>query len=83
MTEITRFRTAIGGFNRSDVANYIEQSAAEHREKVKAMETEIVKLQNELLDATKRLSEAEAQLAATHRDSEIVAQIRELLLDEE
>ena len=83
MNELTRFRTALGGFNRSDVANYIEQSAAEHREKVKAMEAEIVRLQNENLIAQRRLEEAETKLAASNRDSAIMEQIRQLLADEE
>ncbi|MBQ7523617.1 MAG: hypothetical protein IJT07_03780 [Oscillospiraceae bacterium] len=90
MNEITRFRTAIGGFNRSDVASYIEQSASAHREKVKTLEGQIVKLQNEAISAMNRINELEAQLAekdaqleTAQRASELVSQIRRLLESEE
>ena len=78
---MTKFRTALGGFHRGDVANYIEQAAAEHREKVKALEAQIVKLQNENTNALRRLYEAETQLASANRDSEIVAKIRQVFAD--
>ena len=82
MNEITKFRTALAGFHRGDVAAYIEQSAAAHREKIKALEAQIIKLQNENTNALRRLYEAETQLASANRDSRIMAQIRQLLTEE-
>lgn len=39
--EIGRFRGALGGFNRRDVAQYIEQTAKEHREQVEALQAQL------------------------------------------
>lgn len=38
---IQKFRGALGGFNRRDVARYIEQTAAEHRKRVAGLEEEL------------------------------------------
>ena len=53
--ESGRFRAALGGFNRRDVAQYIEKTAREHREQIEA-------LQAELEQARKEKAELEAEL---------------------
>lgn len=40
MTDFSKFRSALSGFNRSDVANYIEALCAEHRKQLKAEQEE-------------------------------------------
>ena len=57
MADITRFRTSMGGFNRADVANYMESMAAEHSRVKKQLQEE-----NETLSA--RLAELEQKAAA-------------------
>ena len=36
MTDFSKFRTSLSGFNRSDVANYIEALCADHQKQLKA-----------------------------------------------
>lgn len=57
MANITKFRTSMGGFNRADVANYMESMAAEHHRVKKQMQEE-----NDFLSA--RLAELEQQTVA-------------------
>jgi len=40
MTDFSKFRSSLGGFNRSDVANYIETLCAEHQKQLKAAQAE-------------------------------------------
>ena len=47
MAEYKRFRTALGGFNRDDVSEYIEKSSREHQERCIAYETELGALRKE------------------------------------
>ena len=42
-----RFRAALGGFNRRDVAQYIEKMAKEHREQVEALQAELEQTRKE------------------------------------
>ena len=65
MADITRFRTSMGGFNRADVANYMETMAAEHNRVKK-------QLQEENASLSARLAELEQQAAAQ------AAQLQEL-----
>ncbi len=53
---IQRFRAALGGFNRRDVQQYIEQSGAAHRK-------EVAGLQSKLEESLRRQSELEAALS--------------------
>ncbi len=55
---IHQFRTALGGFNRRDVQQYIEQSGAAHRK-------ETAELKARLEEALRRQEELEAALAET------------------
>ena len=47
MEDFTRFRAALNGFNRADVCGYIESSAQEHQQVVRALRQEIQQLQSE------------------------------------
>ena len=59
MADFVKFRTAINGFNRSDVSNFIETSAQEH-------ETALEQTQQQLTETTKQLNEAVQQLDASN-----------------
>ena len=48
MQEFYRFRTQLGGFNRADVAEYIEKTAKEHNE-------ELFRLRDELIAANEQV----------------------------
>lgn len=79
MADFTRFRTSVGGFNRSDVANYIESLSAEHKRTAKKLEEEkdamaarIAELEQAAAEQTARkealeqkLSDTETALAST------------------
>ena len=54
---IQKFRTALGGFNRQDVQQYIEQTAAAHRQ-------ELAELQLRLDEAEDRAAQLENSLLA-------------------
>ena len=47
MENFTRFRTALNGFNRVDVCNYIESSAQEHQKVIQSLRGELKQLQEE------------------------------------
>ena len=53
---IQKFRTALGGFNRQDVQQYIEQTAAAHRQ-------ELAELRQRLDEAEDRAAQLEAALS--------------------
>lgn len=57
MAVIQKFRAALGGFNRQDVQNYIEQLTATHRQ-------ELGELQKQLEEARARNTELEAALSS-------------------
>lgn len=42
-----QFRSALGGFNRRDVAQYIEKTAKEHREQLEALQAELEQTRKE------------------------------------
>ena len=60
-TVIQKFRTAIGGFNRQDVQQYIEQTAAAHKR-------ELDELQQKLDQAERRNQELEAALSGAESE---------------
>ena len=57
MADFSKFRTSVGGFNRSDVADYIEGLCAEHRKALRQCEEEKEALAGKLAEAENRLSE--------------------------
>ena len=60
-TVIQKFRTALGGFNRQDVQQYIEQSAAAHKR-------ELAEMQQRLDQAEERSRELEAALSGAESE---------------
>lgn len=60
-TVIQKFRTAIGGFNRQDVQQYMEQLSADHRR-------ELDELQKRLEQAEQRNQELEAALSGAESE---------------
>mgnify|MGYP003295968042 CR=1 FL=1 len=62
--DMTRFRTALSGFNRADVANYIERTAREHQEEVRRLKDENTRLQAEKQKALSDVQELNARLEA-------------------
>lgn len=55
MTDFTKFRTALNGFNRSDVVSYIESVSSEQQNALRALQEENQKLKNEKLKSEARI----------------------------
>jgi len=70
MPETIRFRTALGGFNRADVANYIENTAKKHQKELSALKDELTCAQAEKRDALEKLQALTAQLEALQEGRE-------------
>jgi len=71
MADFSKFRSALNGFNRSDVANYIETSSAQHQ-------TALQELQKQIDTLTSDLAQAQAALdAQTSRSAELQKQLEE------
>ena len=65
--DMTRFRTALSGFNRADVANYIERTAREHQEEVRRLKDENTRLQAEKQKALTDVKELTQRLEAVNQ----------------
>jgi uncharacterized coiled-coil DUF342 family protein len=66
MAEYKRFRASIGGFNRQDVADYIEQMCSEHREQLLACRKECDELKQACAQAELRRDELAAKVKRLH-----------------
>ena len=77
MTDFSKFRSALSGFNRSDVANYIEALCAEHHRKLKDAEAEREALLEQLNDVRRVLAEKEAAAKALEEELEEQRQLLE------
>lgn len=64
MAAVSKFRTSLGGFNREDVANYIEMTANEHLRQVRALEEDMAHLNAEKAALAAELEQVRTQLAA-------------------
>ena len=62
MADFTKLRTSVGGFNRSDVADYIEALCVEQKKALKALEDEKESL-------TSRLEEAQISLTSKEQEA--------------
>ena len=51
MADFSKFRSALNGFNRSDVANYIETSSAQHQTALQELQKQIDTLTSDLAQA--------------------------------
>ena len=82
MAEFQRFRTSISGFNRQDVADYIERMSRNFGEKLRAREQECSDLRKEISDLT---SQRDALAAKVKRLHELFGELEETFrtIDEE
>lgn len=71
--EMNRFRTALGGFHRGDVANYIERSSREHQAALQELKDSCVKLTAQRDAAVAELETVKAQLEAALEGRQIPA----------
>lgn len=81
------FRSALGGFNREDVVQYIEYSRSRHEAEVAQLKSENQALQEELdalrgnsaEDLSAKLTELEGQYAAAQKErNDLLAQVAQL-----
>ena len=70
MAAVSKFRTSLGGFNREDVANYIEMTANEHLRQVRELEEDKAHLISEKAALAAELEQVKAQLAAAQDGAE-------------
>lgn len=83
MSDFSRFRTAVGGFSRTDVVNYIEETSAAHQKALRKLEDEKQAFADEndhLLAENTRLQAELSDLRAEHEklkeeDSALSAQV--------
>ena len=47
MSDVSRFRSAINGFNRTDVVNYVESISVEHQKQLRQLQNELAQLRAE------------------------------------
>ena len=57
MGELPHFRTAVGGFHKSDVSEYIAKIAKEHQNQLQEKDKEIQQLRQQLDEARDQLSQ--------------------------
>lgn len=60
------FRTALHGFHRDDVVQFIETKTLEHEKELRVKNDEIARLQAELEDTRRKLADAEAEIEQLH-----------------
>ena len=68
MADFSRFRSSLGGFNRSDVANYIEALSAEHQKQLKAEKAERENVMTQLKELRRTLEQANAEKKALEEE---------------
>lgn len=59
MDTVQSFRTAVGGFNKNDVADYITKTAREHRAALEEKDRQIQSLEKRIDDLEMQLTEAQ------------------------
>ena len=81
MADFSKFRTAVSGFNRTDVVNYIESTSIEHQKALRKLtderdklSAENARLQVELAGLQKRLEQAQADNGALSEQVNALAQ---------
>lgn len=81
MEETPRFRTAVGGFHKTDVSEYIAKTAAAHRAQLQEKDQEIQKLKKELerltQDAQAHTNGMEPAAESTEKLAEVPAETPE------
>ncbi len=64
MADFSKFRSSLGGFNREDVANYIETQSIAHQKELRALREENARLIAERDEARQALAALQAQADA-------------------
>ena len=85
MAEFTKFRTALNGFNRSDVTEYIELLCSQHQEAMRNSQEEIEILTRQLADAQEQLENQTARTDGLQKqleETETALHSTETALDE-
>ena len=78
MAVIQQFRTAVGGFNRQDVQNYIEQMASGHRKELEELQKRLDEVQDQGMQLESALFAAREELQSAIEELErLRAQLEE------
>jgi len=70
MTDFSKFRSSLGGFNRADVASYIENLCSEHQKQLKAEKTEREAIVSQLNDVRSVLDDKNEALKKLEEELE-------------
>ena len=70
MADFSKFRSSLNGFNRSDVADYIEALCAEHQKSLKGAQEEAASLSQQLAQAQESLDVQTARSSALQTELE-------------
>lgn len=85
MADFTKFRTSVGGFNRTDVTDYIETLCVEHKKALKQLEDDKEALSAQLAEAEISLEAKTAEAETLQRklsETELALSSTETALDE-
>lgn len=70
MADFSKFRTAVSGFNRTDVVNYIESASIEHQKALRKLTDERDRLAGENAGLQTRLEALQAQLQQVNEEND-------------
>ena len=73
MADFSKFRTAVSGFNRTDVVNYIESTSIEHQKALRKLTDERDKLSAENARLQSELAALQAQLTQAQSDNDALS----------
>lgn len=79
MAEISKFRSALGGFNREDVVNYIESMSLEQQKQLRKLQEENEKLKGEKNALAELLAAANGELNTLREQDAALSEQVELL----
>ena len=74
MADFSKFRTAVSGFNRTDVVNYIESASIEHQKALRKLTDERDRLAGENAGLQTQLEELQAQLQQAKEENESLSE---------
>ncbi len=80
MSDFSRFRTSLNGFNRSDVTEYIESTSLEHQKEIRKLNDEIAHLRGENDILTDKLRAVQLSLADARLEAEALKQAEQARL---
>lgn len=69
-TDSTQFRSALNGFNRMDVVNFIESLTLEHKQEIKALQSAQAKLTDQCAQRDTEIEKLTAQIELLHSEKE-------------